>query len=90
MEEKKNILILTPLRFYSPEDEALFFQWIDGMRFIKSYKGIGRELHLNVSNRSIDFNDYRSIHGLFKRYKLKNIDQLKKVFGTKENEDWFD
>ncbi len=89
MNEKK-ILIFTPMKFYSPEDEELFFNWIDKVGCIESYKGIGKELHLIVVNRPITFNEYRNLNGLFKRYNLENPGQLKKMFCTEDNQDWFE
>lgn len=86
----ENILILAPLKFYSSEDEELFFAWLDKIPSIKSYQGIGRELHVSVSLEPITFHEYRNFNGLFKRYKFKNIEQLKMLFKTKDNTDWFD
>jgi hypothetical protein len=83
-------LILTPQRFYTLEDEDLFFSWINKINCVKDYTGIGKELHVNILSGPITFNDYNNLYGLFKRYKLKNIEQLKTVFLTKKNKDWFD
>ncbi len=86
---KEKILILTPLRFYSPEDEELFFNWLDKIECIDNYQGVGRELHVSFASRPITFNEYRNLNGLFKRYKFKNSEQLKTLFETEENKDWF-
>ena len=86
---KKKILILTPLKFYSLEDEELFFCWLNKISCIKSYKGIGKELHVVVSSKPITFNEYKNLNGIFKRYKLKSTEQLKDLFGTEDNKDWF-
>ena len=78
------------MKFYSPEDEDVFFGWIDKISCIESCKGIGRELHVIVADRPITFNEYSNLNGLFKRYKLKNPGQLKALFCTEENQDWFE
>ena len=78
------------MRFYSTEDEELFFSWIDKIACVESYAGIGKELHLVIKQCPITFNEYRNFNGLFKRYKLKNPEQLKKLFYTEENKNWFD
>lgn len=83
------ILILTPMKFYSQEDEELFFTWLDKIKCIKSYKGIGRELHVVVESAPFTFNDYKNLNGIFKRYKIKNPEQLKNLFRTEENKSWF-
>ncbi len=87
---KKNILILTPMKFYSSEDEELLFDWLDKIGCIESYKGVGKELHVVISSPSITFNEYRNFNGLFKRYRFKDPGQLKALFETEENKDWFD
>jgi hypothetical protein len=81
-------LIFTPLRFYSKEDEDLFFNWLEMLPCIKDFKGMGRELHVNVT-KNITFNDYKNFRGMFKRYKFKNTDQIK-LFMNETNKDWFE
>ena len=82
-------LIFTPLTFFSPEDEDLFFAWIDKVSCVKSYQGIGRELHLVVIPSELTFNDLRNLRGLFSRYELKNPEQLKELFLNDDNKRWF-
>lgn len=77
--DKEFILILTPLRFYSHEEEDLFFEWLKRIPCVKKYQGIGRELHVTVSSTKISFNDQINLEGLFKRYRFKNPDQLKQL-----------
>lgn len=76
------------MKFYSPEDEELLFTWLDKIDCIKNYHGIGRELHVTIS-RPITFNEFRNFNGIFKRYKFKNPKQLKLLFETEDNKDWF-
>ncbi len=87
---KEKRLIMAPLKFYSPEDEELFFSWIDKIACVESYAGIAKELHLVIKQRPITFDEYRNFNGLFHRYELKNLNQLKQLFCTPENKDWFD
>ena len=54
---KNKILIFTPLVFYSQEDESLFFAWINQIRCIKSYKGIGTALEVTLRSSGVSFND---------------------------------
>lgn len=67
MEPNEIILIFTPLIYYSAFDEAAFFEWLNKIKCIKSYKGILRELHVIV-NSTIDKQDYREFKALFRRY----------------------
>lgn len=87
--EKKITLIFTPLRFYTQDDEDLFFGWINKIKSVKSYKGIGRELHVYLSSKRISFVDLKNLMGLFDRYKLENPEQLK-VFMNERNKDLFE
>jgi hypothetical protein len=90
LNKKYKTLIFTPLRFFSQDDEDLFFKWINLISCIQSYKGIGRELHLKVSSKDISNNDFINLRAIFKRYKLKNIEQLKELFLNNNNKHWFD
>ncbi len=73
----KVTLILTPLKFYTQDDENIFFMWLGRIKSIESSKGIGRALYVTISSDSISYNDRENLDGLFERYKLKNPDQLK-------------
>lgn len=75
---EKYILLLKPLVFYSEEDENLFFQWLKYIKCIENYKGVGDSLIVNLVSDEISFDDFKNLNGLFKRYKIKNIGQLKK------------
>jgi hypothetical protein len=83
-------LILTPIRFYSYEDKEIFFTWLNKIKCIKDYKGIGKEIHATISVNNATFEDLRDLKGLFKRYRLKNISQLEDIFIDKENKKWLD
>lgn len=73
----KITLIFTPLRFYTNQDEDLFFAWIDTLQCLENYEGIGRELHVHLKSKDISFIDHTNLIGLFERYKLSNPEQLK-------------
>ncbi len=76
LKDNKTVLILTPLKFYTHDDEDLFFAWIKKVKCIESIKGIGKELYAIIDSKTISDNDLDNLVGLFKRYKLKNPDQL--------------
>ncbi len=85
---KKVTLICSPLRFYTENDEDLFFKWIKKINCIKEFKGIGNELHLYISSNSIPDKDLLDLMGLFDRYKF-DAKQLK-VFMNESNKEWFE
>jgi len=61
------ILVCTPLRFYTDNDEALCFEWIEKIKSIDKYHGVGRELHLLVKSNIIPNKDLLDLMGLFDR-----------------------
>lgn len=90
IKENKIVLVLTPLRFYTNDDEDLFFEWIKKIKCIEGCRGVGKDLYLiGNSNTTISYNDFSNFLGLFRRYKLKNINQIK-IFINDKNREWFE
>ena len=81
-------LICTPLKFYTDNDEALCFEWIEKIKSINKYHGAGRALYLSVNSNNIPNKDLLDLIGLFDRYKFDNT-QLK-VFMNDTNREWFE
>jgi len=79
------VLICSPLRFYTDNDEDLCFQWMKKNKSIKEIKGVGRELHLIIKSNKIPNKDLLDLMGLFDRYKFDSK-QLK-AFINETNED---
>jgi hypothetical protein len=86
--DKNIVLICKPLRFYTENDEALFFGWLEKITCIEQIKGIGKKLHLFIALQHIPNNDLLDLIGLFSRYKF-DIKQLR-VFMNEDNKEWFD
>lgn len=84
---KDIILKCSPLRFYTEDDEELFFEWVKKIKCINKFEGVGRELHLYITSKNIPDNDLLNLMALFDRYKF-DADQLK-VFINESNKDWF-
>lgn len=76
-------LILTPLNFYSAYDEDAMFEWLNKIKSVISYKGIGRELHVHIPSKTIPYLDLIELMGLFERYRY-SLEQLK-VFMNEDN-----
>ncbi len=85
--KKEVVLICTPLRFYSQNDEDLMFGWLDKIKSVKDYKGFGRKLHVYVDSNNIPKHDLIDLMGLFDRYKFDSK-QLT-VFKNETNEKMF-
>jgi len=84
----KIILVCSPLRFYTKNDEDLCFKWIKKIKCISKHIGIGRELHLYILSKEIPHNDLLDLMGLFDRYKFDSK-QLN-VFINDNNKDLFE
>lgn len=77
------ILECTSLRFYTKNDESFMFRWINKIKSISKYYGIGTSLHLIVKSNKISTKDLLEFIGFFRRYNF-DVKQLK-VFMNEEN-----
>lgn len=73
------IIICTPLKFYTQNDETFLFKWLKKIKSIKHIEGIGIELHLHVDSKTITKPELREFRGIFKRYNFENIDQIENL-----------
>lgn len=80
-------IIFTPMKYYSQDDEDLFFVWINKIRCVESYKEIGHELHVFLKKKRLVFSDFANLVGLFKRYRLKNPHQIADLLIDQNNDD---
>lgn len=87
MNDDKNVLIGKKITFYSPNDEAAFFEWLKKNDCIDDVEGIGDELHLTIAADELHDHDLRDLLALFYRYKI-DMKQLKR-FLTEDNKKWF-
>lgn len=83
----KPVIKCSPLTFFAEIDEKLFFKWIESIKSIKKYEGIGPELHLYFNSNVIPENELLSLMGLFDRYHFDHNEL--NVFMNKENAHWF-
>lgn len=79
----KVILTLKELIFNSTYDTDAFFEWLNKITCIESYKEIGKEIHLSVISNKITKKNLLEIEALFKRYKC-DLEQLN-VFTIENN-----
>src|SRR5689334_595935 len=78
------ILVCTPLRFYTKNDEDFMFRWIKKIKCIVECYGMGNSLYLVIASNKIPNKYVLEIMGLFRRYKFEDGEQLK-VFMNNEN-----
>lgn len=77
--ENKIVIICAPMHFYSYKDEDAFFEWLYAIKSITKIEGIGRELYVDIDPLMLSNEEVKDFFGFFKRYKLKNKTQLKKL-----------
>lgn len=87
IDTNKNILICKEVRFYSPNDEAAFFEWLSKNDCIDDVEGVGDEIHLTIAADELHDHDLRDLLALFYRYNV-DMKQLKR-FLSSDNEKWF-
>lgn len=73
--------------YYSKIDEELFFNWLQKIKSIEHFDGIGDELYLYFKTPKIPDEDLRELLALFYRYKI-DMKQLK-AFLNDDNKEWF-
>ena len=87
MKINKNILICKGVRFYSPKDEAAFFEWIKKIDCIENISAASDELYLEITSIDLHDSDLRELLALFHRYQI-DMKQLS-IFLNKANKKWF-
>lgn len=73
--------------FHSPQDEAAFFAWAQGIPAVASVTGRGDCIILCVKSKRISIGSLRELLGLFFRYHV-SMKQLAQ-FRNSKNEGWF-
>ena len=68
--------------FYSPHDEAAFFQWINNIKCIEKFEAARDELYLDLVDRELDYHDIKELIALLFRYKI-NMKQLAPLINEK-------
>lgn len=81
------VLICERVRFYSPEDEAAFFGWIERIACVSRVEGRGDQIILHLPTRRVSAIGLRELIALFARYSV-DLRQLAE-FETSQNREWF-
>ncbi|WP_067463880.1 hypothetical protein [Nocardia amamiensis] len=64
------VLEATGVTYYSPQDEAAFFGWLDKIPCVESYQGRVRTLYLTVDLAAVDEDGLREIVALYRSYNI--------------------
>lgn len=62
--------------YYSANDEAAFFEWLDKLSCVKSYVGHGNTLYITVKRAAVDVEAFGELNALHLRYGVDR-EQLK-------------
>lgn len=90
MKKKSDIVVLemSPVGpFYSPNDEAAFFEWLNKIKAVKKYYGRLRTLCIEVKISKTSEADLRDLLAVFHRYKINRKQLI--VFDRKDFSHWF-
>jgi hypothetical protein len=82
---QNNVLVATGVTYYHPNDEAAFFEWLDRMECVDSYRGEIRDLFITLKRRPTKY-DLGELLAFFFRYGI-DMAQLAR-FETKANRAW--
>jgi hypothetical protein len=74
------LLVCKRVIFYSPNDEAVFFEWMGRIKCVVGISGDGDEIRLKIKRRKISNSNLRDLIALFRRYCI-DLTQLKQ-FGS--------
>jgi hypothetical protein len=80
------VLVATGVTYYHPNDETAFFEWLDRIECVASYRGEVRDLFISLKRRPTRY-DLLELLAFFFRYGIE-LAQLAR-FETKANRDWF-
>lgn len=56
------------MRYWSPGDEAAFFSWLKSIPGVVAFKGVGRELHIQLKSKRISQSGLRELIALYTRF----------------------
>ena len=74
-------------KFYTPIDEAVFYEWLGKLKLVKSYSKSPDGLNVELVDGPHEDNDLCDLAALFHRYNL-DMTQLA-AFETEEHQRWF-
>ncbi len=83
----KNVLIAPKVIFYSSNDKAAFWEWIEKMHCIEQVSGQLDKLYFQLNNTILSDEKLQELIALFYRYNIE-MSQLK-IFLNDNNKHWF-
>lgn len=87
MIDKQVVLTAKRVWYYSKNDEAAFFEWLDKLTCVMKYEGELDVLNIYVDQNQVDEKSLREFLSLFRRYSV-DMKQLC-IFDKEEFSSWF-
>jgi hypothetical protein len=85
--DKQVVLTAKRVWYYSENDEAAFFEWLDKLPCVEKYEGELDVLEIHINQARLDAGSLYELLALFRRY---NIDMTQlRVFDRDEFASWF-
>ena len=86
-DNKQTVLLAKRVWYFSENDEAAFFEWLDKLPCVEKYEGRSDELKIYVNAAAADAGSVYELLALFRRYEI-DMRQLR-VFDREEFASWF-
>lgn len=80
-------LVAREVMYFSAGDEHCFFAWLDRIAAVKSVRGRGRDVAIELDENACTDADLRELLALFHRYGVE-LQQLRQLI-TNANAHWF-
>ena len=87
MTDRPVVLIAKRVWYYSENDEAAFFEWLDKLPCVEKYEGELDVLDICINQARLDAGSLYELLALFRRYNV-DMKQLR-VFDRDEFASWF-
>jgi len=85
--DEQVVLIAKRVWYYSENDEAAFFEWLDKLTCVEKYEGELDVLNIHVDQGRLDAGSLYELLALFRRYSI-DMKQLR-VFDKDKFASWF-
>jgi hypothetical protein len=77
-------LVCKRVTFYSQNDETAFFEFLDRIKAISKWEGVGDEVHLYLPRVMISNTSLRDLLAVFYRYKIDMVQLQPLIINRKE------
>ena len=80
-------LVASQVKFYSDQDEDVFFGWLKSISCVQDIRGVGDNIEIEVDDKKVDSPALRELIAICTRYEIE-MSQLA-LLETDQNRAWF-